>query len=110
MDAQSITAPEILTLFRSMDDYNRHRVLQLLIAEFSYAENEADLFLSQAAFELHRTDEHAQDNLYPMGRLTMEAGRRHRIERSVRAAERYAAGRAAMLAPVIRLSDNSVIA
>jgi hypothetical protein len=75
----TFTAPQILRLFRQLDDYNRHAALQLLIREFPYAEDEADAFLAEAASELHPDSEELQDRLYPFGRLTMQASRDHRI-------------------------------
>ena len=102
MNAQTTltTPPEVLTLYRGMDDLNRHRVLQLLIREFDYAFDEFDAALSAAATELHPNREDLQGALYPIGLNNLEASRRHRIdlERSVVAAERYASGRAGMLA------------
>lgn len=95
----STTEPEVLRFVRGLDDYNRHRLLQLIIREFAYAEREADLFLSAAASELHPNREDLQDALYPMGRLNMEASRLHRIELEghMLRAERRDAGRSAML-------------
>ena len=93
------TAPAILSLFRGLSDYDRHRALQLLIAEFPYGEREADLFLASAASELHPHREDLQDSLYPFGFLGAAAARRHRmdLESAVLTAERHAAGRAAMM-------------
>ena len=106
MNAATAFPPQILTLFRGMDDFNRHRVLQLLVREFPYAEQEADIFLAAASTELHPSREDLQDALYPTG-FNMEASRLHRIEleKSVATAERYAAGRSAMLcAPLDRIA------
>lgn len=102
MSFNSPAEPEILRLFRSMDDHTRHMALQLMLREFSYGECEADLFLSAACSELEPDREDLQDALYPFGRPNMEASRRHRmeLERKVVAAERYAAGRAAMMVPL----------
>lgn len=109
--AEIVSAPEILNYFRAFDDITRHKVLQLLVREFPYAFEEFYLALNEAACEMipvgeddggHYRSEGAaeveRDNLYPSG-LNMEASRRHRmsLERDVLTAERYAAGRIAMM-------------
>ena len=94
------TAPQMLTLFRGMSDYDRHRAIQLMLREFPYAEDEADIFLAAAAEDLLPNNAGARDDLYPTGSWNMEASRLHRVEleRKVVAAERYASGRAGMMA------------
>lgn len=94
----ALTAPQMLTLFRGMSDYDRHRAIQLMLREFPYAEDEADIFLAAAAEELLPNNAGARDDLYPTG-FNMEASRLHRIdlERKLVAAEQYASGRAGML-------------
>jgi len=90
---------QALELYRAMSDFDRHKFLQLAIAELEIAETEGDLFLSAAATELYPDNETAQDNLYPFGKQTPEGARRHKaeMERDVIRAERYANGRLAMM-------------
>lgn len=104
--------PQILALYRAFDDITRHKVLQLLVREFPYAVEEFDIALAAAACDLipvgeddgghYRSEgvaEFDRDNLYPSGISSMEASRYHRmsLERDVLNAERYAAGRIAMM-------------
>lgn len=95
--------PEILRFYRGMSDAEKHKALQILIRETDMFEREteetADLFLAALASEIYPHNEGAQDHLYPIGGLNMEAARRHRLEleRDVLAAERRIKGRAAML-------------
>lgn len=71
--------PSIIEALEDFDDLtvdSQHRFMQLLIRKFRYADAEFDIALATAAGEIHR-DEYAQDELYPIGRLTAEGAREH---------------------------------
>ncbi|WP_016743794.1 hypothetical protein [Rhizorhabdus wittichii] len=83
------TEPKMLADFRALPDIARHKVLQLLIAEFGLADREADLFLAAAAWELANGNEDRASDLYPKGCISRDGWDRHnaQIARDVMAYE-----------------------
>ena len=115
MNAHTIAEPELLRMFRALPDKGKHQFLQLAIDAMELdgaAERTADLFLADLAWEIADGDEHSADNLYPHGAKDRQTWLENRAKciRAVLYYERCEAGRSAMLAPVLRVSETSVIA
>jgi hypothetical protein len=104
--------PELVTRILELPDVARCQLLQIIIDRMDLdgsAEHSADIFLADLAWNVCDGDEHRASDLYPKGCVDRETWLRHSVEcaRSVVAAERQVAGRAAMYAALPNISGAS---
>lgn len=101
--------PNMLVMFRMLPRQAQHQFVQLAVDEMALdgpAEQWADSFLAESAWQIEDGDDHRASELYPQGCVHPQTWLRHKVRcaEALVACERQAMGRRAMMTPRARLS------